>query len=133
MPELPTGNIDVTDFIVIQMGDVVAWSNSGLKIVFPYEGSYRFGLALTFRREPFLIQHVLKIGVSADVQLVRSINLLTSFVDKVHQTPMHYRRSDLGFDIVSCARNSGIPKFFRPSLVGAYEFGNGVCVRHFRF
>ena len=63
----------------------------------------RDGLRLRdlLRFEPLALEHVQKVGIAAEVELVSAVESHPALPEKVGQNAVHDGGSDLGFDVIA--------------------------------
>ena len=74
-------------------------------------------LLIFFRLQAFAFEHVVEVGVAAEVELVGAVDLDAAVAEEAREHAVHDRGPDLGFDVVATigapARRKRLPQYSR--------------------
>ena len=86
----------------------------------------RLSLGNLLRLQAVALQHVHEVHVAAKVQLVGAVQPHSPVFEQLGEYSVNDGGPDLGLDVVSHDRNSGVFELLRPYWVGGDEDGQGV-------
>src|SRR5579884_2157126 len=84
------------------------------------------GLADLFRFQALTLQHVIKIGVAANIELHRTLNAYSPFPEESGQHPMNNGRTNLAFDIITNHRQVRFSKSLLPVILSGDKHWNAI-------
>ena len=87
---------------------------------------YGVGLADLLAFQPGTLQHVVEIGVTADIQLAGTFNFHAAIMEQLDQITVYDRRPDLALNVVTNDRQPGGGKFGLPFGAAGNEDRNTV-------
>ena len=93
---------------------------------------HRIGLTDFLRLQAFALEHIIEVGVAANIQLHRPFQLNPALAKESCQHAMHNRCSDLTFDIVTDHRQVRFLESLLPVFFTSNKHGNTVDETHTR-
>src|SRR4051794_1331607 len=86
----------------------------------------RLRLGYLLRSQPLPLQHVLEIGIAADVELVGSIEPHAAFSKQVGENAVQDRGADLALDVIADDGKAGLFEAAAPCGIGSDEHGDAI-------
>ena len=84
------------------------------------------GLADLLRLQTLPLEHVVEVGVAAEIELVGPVDLHTAVAEQAREHTMDNCCADLGLDVVADDRRAGAAEPIGPVLLAGNEDGDAV-------